>query len=308
MNINLRRQATLKSSVSFKGVGVHSGLPVVMKVKPAPEDFGIVFRRVDINDGTNSFVKVSLDTAVAPVLCTKIVNKSGVSVSVIEHLMGALRIVGITNAIIEIDNAEVPIMDGSAKEFVEAFCKAGILHQQSFVQAIKIKKPISVESAAGRITITPSKTCTIDVKVDYDRINSVVKSNNKYKFDIGSKALHVAEARTFGWIEDYDKIKELGMARGSSEKNTIVIMEDDSVQAAGGLRDPRELVMHKCLDLLGDMAILGQDIVGNIESVNPSHSLNNEAMKKVLEEISTHEIIDEDYVNYDYQIRSIALG
>lgn len=286
----LRSEATLGSAVEFSGIGIHSGLPSNMKVSPSQEKSGIVFKRVDI-EGKDPFIKLSPESVVDPTLCTRVVNKSGVFVATVEHLLAALRICGITNALIEIDSHEVPIMDGSAIEFVKAFKEVGIIHQNAFVPTVVVTEPISVSSKNGKISILPSEISEISVKLDYDRINPVIGENNSYSFSFDDDLNEVASARTFGWIADYEKVVAMGLAKGTSEKNTVVILENNSIKNAEGLRNPKELVMHKCLDLIGDISVIGFDIVGKIEGVNTSHSLNNLLMRKLLKEIAKHEFI-----------------
>ncbi len=292
MHIKLRNEATLKQAVCFEGTGVHSGSSVNMIVNPAPESFGIVFKRTDIS-GKDCFIKLSPESVVDPIMCTRIVNGSGVSVSVVEHLLAAFRICGITNALVEINSDEIPIMDGSAVVFVRSFKIAGIARQDSKVPAILIKSPIFAENGVGRVEITPSRSKLVSVKLEYDRINPVIGTHGKYDFSFDKDMTSIAEARTFGWLEDCEKIKAAGMAKGAGEENTVVIMSDNSIGNKFGLRNPSELVMHKCLDLIGDIFVAGYDIIGSINAINPSHLLNNILMKKLLSEISDHEIIEE---------------
>ena len=286
----LRSEATLGSAVKFSGIGVHSGQPSNMKVIPSRERTGIIFKRVDIKN-KDPYIKLSPESVVEPTLCTRVINKSGVFVATIEHLLAALRICGITNALIEIDSHEVPIMDGSAIEFVKAFKKAGIVSQNAFVPAIVVTEPLSVSSKNGVISILPSANSEISVKLDYERINPVIGQNNSYSFSFDDDLKDLANARTFGWIADYEKVVAMGLAKGTSEENTVVILEDNSIKNAEGLRNPKELVMHKCLDLIGDISVIGFDIIGKIEGINTSHSLNNVLMRKLLKEISQHEVI-----------------
>lgn len=285
----LRSGATLNSSVEFSGIGVHSGLPSNMTISPS-DGTGILFKRTDIKD-KSSVIKLSAESVVDPTLCTRVTNKAGVSVAVIEHLLAAFRICGITDAIIEIDSPEVPIMDGSAIEFVKAFKQAGIVRLGSTVQAIVITEPVMVSSKNGMISITPSDECEISIRLDYDRIKPVIGQNNSYSFSLSDNLTELAAARTFGWIADYEKVVAMGLAKGTSEDNTIVIMNDNSIKNKGGLRNPKEIVMHKCLDLLGDISVIGYDIIGKIEGLNTSHALNNLLMRKLLSEISKHEVI-----------------
>ncbi len=287
---SLRSQATLNSEVKFSGVGVHSGQHVNMRILPACEGFGIQFRRTDVSS-KNNIIKLSAESVVDPTLCTRLVNKSGVSVAVVEHLLAALRIFGITNALIEIDSLEVPIMDGSSKEFIDAFKSVGLKYQSGEVPAIFIKRPLELRSKTGYISISPADACEISVKIEYDRINPVIGSNNEYVFGLDQNLNDLVSSRTFGWIEDYEKVRAMGLARGTSEENTVVIMPDHSIKNAGGLRNSHELVMHKCLDLVGDISVLIFDIIGKIEGYNTSHLLNNQMMRKLLNELKYHDVV-----------------
>jgi UDP-3-O-[3-hydroxymyristoyl] N-acetylglucosamine deacetylase len=236
---------------------------------------------------------LSPESVVNPTLCTKVTNRAGVRVVVVEHLLAALKICGITNALIELDSEEVPIMDGSAAVFVKELQKAKIIQQNSFVPAVVIKQPVVVKSKNGSISLTPNDNCEISVEISYDRIDPVIGSNNAYSFtfDNDDTLDDIANSRTFGWFEDCEKIKNMGLALGASEENTIAILKDNSIKNEGGLRNPKELVMHKCLDLIGDISVLGYDIIGKINCVNPSHSLNNILIKTLANDFSCHQIV-----------------
>lgn len=290
MSFRLRSEATVYDEVEFLGIGVHNGRKTKMKVFPASEDTGIVFKRLDIK-GKNSVIHLSHDSVIEPTLCTRVVNKDGVSVAVVEHLLAAFRICGITNAVVEVDTDEIPIMDGSALEFVRSFKSAGIVCQNAYVPAIIINEPVSVSYEATNIVISPSDEFSVSLKLSYDRINPVIGDNNSYSFASTDNLMRLASARTFGWVADYKKVLALGLAKGTSEENTIAISEDNTILNNGGLRDPRELVMHKCLDLLGDISVIGFDIIGRIEGVNPSHAVNNMLMHKLMSELSKHEVM-----------------
>lgn len=290
MLFNLRSEATLISPVEFHGIGIHSGENTNMVILPSEVNSGIVFERTDIKN-KDPFIKLSPNSIIDPTLCTRVVNKSGVFVAVIEHLLAALRICGITNALVKIDSHEVPIMDGSSLDFVKGFRKSGIIHQNAFVPAIVINQTIFEESNNGKISITPSNNPSINVKISYDRINPVIKNNNEYTFSFKDNLNDLIRSRTFGWIEDYEKVRNMGLAKGTSEKNTIAILPDNTINNSEGLRNPKELVMHKCLDLIGDISVIGYDIIGNINGFNTSHALNNKLMRKLMTEISSHEVI-----------------
>ncbi|MDR0744387.1 MAG: UDP-3-O-acyl-N-acetylglucosamine deacetylase [Holosporales bacterium] len=299
----LRTEATVNESLEFSGIGVHSGKTSNIKIIPAEVKTGIIFKRTDVAEN-KSLIKLSTASIVNPVLCTRIVNKDGISMSVVEHLLAAFRIVGITNAIVEVDSEEIPIMDGSAKIFVEGIRRSGICLQDSFAPAIIINKPVRIANQNGEISIEPANTSKITLTLSYDRINPVIKNNNSHTCELDDNLLDIASARTFGWLDDYEKIQTIGGAKGASEENTIIIMPDHTIK--NSLRYEKELVMHKCLDLIGDLSILGYDIIGEIRGINTSHALNNMLIKQIIAEIKTHTIITEvseqKYSNIKYAI------
>lgn len=290
MFCRLRSEATIRDTVEFLGVGVHNGKQTKMRVLPATEGTGIVFKRTDIKSN-RSLIKLSPDAVVDPTLCTRLVNKEGVSVAVVEHLLAAFRICEITNAVVEVDTDEIPIMDGSALEFVKLFKSVGIICQNAYVPAIVITEPVSVSHKSASITISPAEESSVSLKLSYDRINPVIGDNNSYSFSLNGNLIKLAGARTFGWVADYEKVRAMGLAKGTSEENTIAIAADNTVLNKGGLRDPRELVMHKCLDLLGDISVIGFDIIGKIEGINTSHAMNNMLVRKLMSELDKHDVV-----------------
>ncbi len=290
MFFKLRSEATICDDVEFVGVGVHNGLETEMKISPANEGNGIVFKRTDIKD-KYATIRLEPNAVVDPILCTRIVNRDGVSIAVVEHLLAAFRICGITNAIVEVNTDEIPIMDGSALEFVKAFKHVGISCQDAYVPAIVIAEPISISYKSANITISPSEECQVSLKLSYDRINPVIGANNAYSFSLSDNLTNMASARTFGWVVDYEKVRAMGLAKGASEENTIAISDGNTILNEGGLRNPKELIMHKCLDLLGDISVIGSDIIGKIEGINTSHVANNMLMRKLMGELHKHEVI-----------------
>ena len=290
MFFRLRSEATIRDKVEFLGIGVHNGLQTRMRVLPAAEGNGIVFKRTDIKSN-RAIIKLSPEAVVDPTLCTRVVNKNGVSVAVVEHLLAAFRICEITNAIVEVDTDEIPIMDGSALEFVKSFQTVGIVCQDAYVPAIVISEPVSVSYKSTNITISPADECSVSLMLSYDRINPVIGNNNSYSFSLKENLVKLAGARTFGWIADYEKVRAMGLAKGTSEENTIAIATDNTILNKEGLRDPKELVMHKCLDLLGDISVIGFDIIGKIEGINTSHATNNMLMRKLMSELNKHNVI-----------------
>lgn len=288
--ILLRSEATLKQAVRFSGIGVHNGLRSNIRVMPCTAGSGITFKRVDVQ-GKDPCIQINPEAVVDATMCTRISNRNGVTVAVIEHLLAALRICGITNAEVEVDADEVPIMDGSAIEFVRAFKKCGIKYQNAFVPAIVVSKPVSVSYKNTEISIVPADKSEFHVELDYERINPVISRNKCYEFTFDDDLTGVACARTFGWLADCEKLYEMGLAKGASEENTVVITDDNTIKNEGGLRNPKEIVMHKCLDMIGDISVIGYDIIGRIEAKNPSHFANNLLMRKLLGELDEHGVI-----------------
>lgn len=290
MFFRLRSDATIRDTVEFVGVGVHSGRQTNMRVLPATEGNGIIFKRTDVKSN-RAIIKLSPNAIVDPTLCTRVVNNDGISVAVVEHLLAAFRICGITNAVVEVDTDEIPIMDGSALEFVNSFKDVGIVYQDAYTPAIIITEPVSISYKSTHVMISPADESSVSLKLSYDRINPVIGNNNSYSFYLDENLTKLASARTFGWIADYEKVRAMGLAKGTSEENTIAIAMDNTILNKGGLRDPRELVMHKCLDLLGDISVIGLDIIGKIEGVNPSHATNNMLVRKLISELNKHEVV-----------------
>lgn len=294
MLYTLRNQATISTKIEFGGIGVHSGLCAKLSVLPAPENTGLIFIRTDIHD-KNNVIELKQQNVVEPIMCTKIINSDGISVSVIEHLAAAFRIAGITNALIEIDTEEVPIMDGSAAVFLREFSKH-IIKQSKKVKSVVIQSDINIKSDKGFISAIPSMDQIIDVSLNYDRINRVIGTNNRVVFSLKNKTKlkSIAYARTFGWLEDCERIRAMGMARGTSLENTVVITPQNYIMNSDGLRNKREIVYHKALDLIGDFTLSGYDIIGAIRGSNTSHLQNNLFIKKLMSEINLHSVVQND--------------
>ena len=281
-------QKTIKNSISFNGVGLHSGLDVNLKIKPAEPNSGIVFKRVDLT-GNNivypNFMNVSNTS-----LNTTIENEFGVKVSTIEHLMGALFGIGIDNAIIEIDNEEVPILDGSAKEFIEKIFTAGIEISNSPIKIIKINKTISFKDGDRFISIKPSTVnLDIDFELKYENefIGNQRNSVKVYEDDL----TEVFNSRTFCLHEDIESIKKIGLAKGGSLENAVVV-KDKEVLNPGGLRNKKEFVNHKILDCIGDLYTSGYRIIASIICTKGGHYLTNQLLRKVFNDKENFSIIE----------------
>ena len=281
-------QKTVKKSISFSGVALHSGHDVNICIKPAEPNFGIVFKRVDLTK--NNLVYPNFMNVTNTSLNTTIENEFGVKVSTIEHLMGALFGLGIDNALIEIDNEEVPILDGSAKIFIEKIILAGIEKSEHPIKIIKINKEIKYSEGERFIYITPS-TLTLDIDFELCYANSVIgKQRNKVKV-YEDDLTDVFNSRTFCLYEDIELIKKNGLAKGGSLENAIVV-KDRSILNKGGLRNDKEFVNHKILDCIGDLYTSGYRILGSVKCSRGGHYLTNKLLRKIFENEENFSILE----------------
>jgi len=301
-------QKTIRNKVSFNGVGLHSGLDVNICIKPAEPNFGIVFKRVDFKE--NNLVYPNFMNVTNTSLNTTIENEFGVKVSTIEHLMGALFGLGIDNALIEIDNEEVPILDGSAKNFIEKIISSGLVVSESPIKIIKINKEIKFTDGERFISIEPS-TLSLDIDFEIKYKNSII-GNQKNKVKVFEDDLtDVYNSRTFCLFEDIELIKKNGLAKGGSLQNAIVV-KDDEVLNPEGLRNDKEFVNHKILDCIGDLYTSGYRIIAKIKCSQGGHKLTNELLRKVFDDksnFSLHEIKEKTLSNTiinKVSLRSIA--
>ena len=273
-------QHTLKSSVTFKGTGLHSGQPATMVLKPAAAGHGIWFKRTDIELG-NALIPAIYDVVERTPLCTRLVNEAGVSVSTIEHIMAALAGCGIHNALVEIDGPEVPIMDGSSVEFVQGIMAKGVRRQASPVLAYEVLKPVSVEREGARASIAPADGLEIEFHIDFedDAIGSQTKTLDMRN---GSFARELCDSRTFCRRTDVEAMRENGLALGGTLENAVVV-QGDEVLTPGGFRHADEAVRHKMLDALGDLYLAGGPILGHFVGEKSGHSMTNTLLRKLFE-------------------------
>ena len=291
-------QKTLKSSVSFNGVALHSGLNVNLIIKPAKPDFGIVFKRVDLE--TNNLVYPNFNNVSNTFLNTTIENEFGAKVSTIEHLMGALFGLGIDNALIEINNEEVPILDGSAKIFIEKIISVGFETSNSPIKIIKINKEINFTDNERFIKIKPS---TLNLEIDFElKYNNKIIGNQRNKFKVYEDDLtDVYNSRTFCLFEDIEKIKTNGLAKGGSLENAIVV-KDDKILNTEGLRNQKEFVNHKILDCIGDLYTSGYRIVATVICSQGGHYLTNQLLRKVFQDKENYSILEIREKNLPYTL------
>ena len=281
-------QKTIKNNVSFVGIALHSGLNVNVCIKPAEPNFGIVFKRVDLKN--NNLIYPNFMNVTNTSLNTTIENDFGVKVSTIEHLMGALFGLGIDNALIEIDNEEVPILDGSAKEFIEKIKLSGIKKSDAPIKIIKINKKIECIDGERFISIEPS-TLSLDIDFELKYENEII-GNQRNKFKIYEDDLtNVFNSRTFCLFEDIEYIKSMGLAKGGSLENAIVVKNKEILNPEG-LRNEKEFVNHKILDCIGDLYTSGFRIVASIKCSKGGHYLTNQLLRKVFRKKDNFSIIE----------------
>ena len=281
-------QKTIKNNVSFSGVALHSGLDVNICIKPANPNFGIVFKRVDFKE--NNLVYPNFMNVTNTSLNTTIENEFGVKVSTIEHLMGALFGLGIDNALIEIDNEEVPILDGSAKEFIEKIICSGLVVSESPIKIIKINKEIKFTDGERFISIEPS-TLSLDIDFELKYKNSIIGNQKNTVKVFEDDLTDVYYSRTFCLFEDIELIKKNGLAKGGSLQNAIVV-KDDEVLNPEGLRNDKEFVNHKILDCIGDLYTSGYRMIAKIKCSQGGHYLTNQLLRKVFENKQNFSILE----------------
>ena len=301
--MSLLTQKTIKNTVKLEGVGLHSGKSVNICIKPSEPNTGIYFKRIDLNK--NNIVYPNFSNVSNTSLNTTISNEYGIKVSTIEHLMGALFGLGIDNALIEIDNEEVPILDGSAKNFIEEIIKSGFKKSNAPIKIIKIAKKIIYEEGKRYISIEPSKlSLDIDFQINYSNklIGSQRNKINVYEDDLNN----VFNSRTFCLYEDIEKIKKIGLAKGGSLDNAIVVKGKEILNKTG-LRNSKEFVNHKILDCIGDLYTSGYRVIGSVTCVQGGHYLTNKLLKKVFENRDNFSIIEVHERNLPHNIINRSL-
>ncbi|NBT85086.1 MAG: UDP-3-O-[3-hydroxymyristoyl] N-acetylglucosamine deacetylase [Alphaproteobacteria bacterium] len=259
-------------------MGVHSGKPASLTLCPALEDNGYVFIRSDIASFKNK-IQARYDNVVDTMMCTKIANSYGISVSTIEHVIAALSGANITNVIIEVNGPEVPIMDGSSVAFSKMIDRAGVQIQESYVPALRILKPVKVTHGNASAEFIPAEGRIISIQFDgHDRLENLT-DETEFSFDLETDNFSelLSDARTFGFYEDAEKLWAAGLAKGASLENTVVI-QNEKVMNEGGLRSEDEFIRHKVLDAVGDLALSGVTILGHFRGINSGHALNNQLL------------------------------
>ena len=286
--MSLLNQKTIKKKVSFNGVGLHSGNIVKICIKPSEPDTGIVFKRTDLK--VNNLIYPNFMNVSNTALCTTISNSNGAKVSTIEHLMGALFGLGIDNALVEIDNEEVPILDGSAKLFINEILSVGLESSNKPIKIIKINRKVEFKNGDKFISIEPSKlSLDIDFQLKYQ--NQII-GNQRNKINVYEDNLEeIFNSRTFCLYEDIEAIKKNGLAKGGSLENAIVVKGEDILNP-GGLRNTKEFVNHKILDCIGDLFTSGYRMIASVNCSQGGHSMTNSLLRKVFENKDNFSIIE----------------
>ena len=286
--MSLLNQKTLNETFTFKGIGLHSGKVSTVNILPSGPNTGIIIRRTDIKK--NNTIVPSIFNVSEANYCTTVSNEYGIKVSTIEHLMAALFIKGIDNAIIEINGEEVPILDGSSIEFVKKIDHVGIANSNTPIKVIKINKPIEIKDGNKEMSILPSKiNLEVDFEINFDKplINKQRNKINVYEDDLSE----IINSRTFCLFEDIEKLKKMNLAKGGSLENAVVV-KGSKVLNDNGLRNKKEFVNHKILDCLGDLFLSGYKIIGKVKCVQGGHKLTNELMRKVFSNNENYSLIE----------------
>ncbi len=286
--MDLIYQKTLSKKVNLEGVGLHSGKKSNISILPGEEDQGIIFKRIDINK--NNLIKANFENVSSARLCTTLENKHGVRVSTVEHLLAALYIAGIDNALIEIDNEEVPIMDGSSKDFLNILKQNKIVDQTKKRKYLKILDNVELVDGKRKISIEPNNS-SLEVNFQLNYSNRIIgKQKNTVDFQ-KDNLKDVSSSRTFCLFEDIEKIKKLGLAKGGSLENAVVV-DNEKVLNDGGLRNEKEFVNHKILDLAGDFLLSGYRIIGKVICYQGGHELTNLFLRKLFNKNASFRVLE----------------
>ena len=282
-------QKTILTPISFDGIGLHSGKNSKINILPGNEDSGIIFKRIDLSN--NNLISANYKNVSSTTLSTTLQNKYGIKVSTVEHLLAALYIAGIDSAIIEVDNEEIPIMDGSAKDFLSVLKKIKTKQLNKKIKYLKILENIELKDGDRKIQIAPKDSFEVDFELKYQ--NKVI-GNQRNLVNFQSEDLtEVEESRTFCLYEDIQKIKKMGLAKGGTLENAIVV-DENKVINEGGLRNDKEFVNHKILDLAGDFLLSGYKILGEIYCYQGGHQLSNLFLHKLLKSKDKYKILQFD--------------
>ncbi len=295
------KQRTIKRKIEFRGVGLHSGEKVNMTIHPAPENHGIVFLKKTDAEAKPTAIKAHVSNVVRTDMCT-VIGVGQEKVSTIEHLMAALYGAGIDDALIEINASEVPVLDGSARIFLEGIEDVGFINHKSSKKILKLLQPVSVELGDKKITATPSNSFSLSGEIEFS--NQIIgKQHFNFEFSLENRLekfkKEISSARTFGFLNEVEFLKSRGLALGGSLENAVVL-DDHKILNPEGLRFQNEFIRHKILDALGDFALIGFPIQAKIEITKSGHELHAMFLKKILQDPANYEIIEsKNQVNAD---------
>ena len=286
--MSVLNQKTIKKSIKFDGIGLHSGKKVIMTLLPAQPNTGIIFKRADLKN--NNIIYSSVFNVSNASYCTKLTNENGVTVSTVEHLMAALYGLGVDNLLVELNSEELPIMDGSAKNFVEEIENTGFIISDQPIRIIKINRKISYKDGEKFITFEPNKiSLEIDFEIKYKQ-NSILNQRN-IKNIYMDELRDIYNSRTFCLFEDVEKLKKMGLAQGGSLDNAIVLKGNEILNNEK-LRNPNEFVNHKILDCLGDIYLSGYRMVGKITSSQGGHNVTNQGLRELFSNNDNYSILE----------------
>ena len=283
------QQSTIARSAVVSGIGVHSGEPTTLVLRPAEIDHGIVFRR--LRAGAEPVLIPAISSSVCNTEFCTAVGFGTVSIATIEHLMAAIYCCGIDNLLIDVDSSEIPILDGSAAPFIALIEEAGIKIQGASRRYIRVKKPVRVETGASWAEFLPHDGTRFEVEIDFE---SPAIGRESYKGEINSTSFRrdLSRARTFGFLRNVERLWASGLALGSSLENSVVIGHDDTVINIEGLRYKDEFVRHKALDAVGDLALAGAQFIGCFRSYRGGHAMNAKALRTLLSDKTAFEIVE----------------
>ncbi len=291
-------QSTVSDKISVSGVGVHTGKKVNINILPSSPNSGIIFKRTDLNK--NNIVIPNFENVCEATLCTTISNQYGVKVSTIEHLMAAFIGLGIDNATVEVDSQEIPILDGSAKDFVKILKKTGKKHSDIPIKIIKINNYVELKEGNKFISIDKSNT-TLDIDFEINYKNKLI-GNQRNKINVYENKLDdIYDSRTFCLYEDIEKLKKLGLGKGGSLNNALVV-KNDKLLNEDGLRNKKEFVNHKILDCMGDLYLVGYRLIGSLKCKHGGHSLTNKLLRKVFADTRNYSLIEIKGKNLPYSL------
>lgn len=293
------KQRTINKAVEIVGIGLHKGVPVKMRLEPLDENMGIVFYRSDAGVTIPLSPEYVVDTKMATVI-----GKGDVLISTIEHLLSAIYAYGIDNLRVVVDNDEVPILDGSSNGYCMLIDEVGIKEQEVSKKVLKIKKEVEVTEGNKRVTLKPSNNIVFDFSIDFEH-PSIGEQSFHFDYTISEYKENISRARTFGFLHEVQYLRSIGLAKGGSLENAIVL-DENKILNPEGLRYEDEFVRHKILDAIGDMSLLGYMILGEYDAHAGSHNLNHLLTKKLLEDESNYEIVDLDVAESEVKILELA--